>query len=391
LFWLPGIGNSAGSRYTYPMPGHYFNHHSQIMGDWWDRWSFIRQWWRLYGDDPKLAPPYYPTLRRALEPARNPHLARLSPLFVKTEALPRRRTPSPYGLDAAGGDQPVAMSVLLADPRREDRTAYLSLLRCRNDADSFKKHFEFMMELLGSRGYSRVIGPIGLSPHLEAGLLQDSWNVIPPLHTPYAPPYLPEILESRLRPLARSQLYHLDIPPELPPAPPAWAKLAPLDPQRLATDLLPLLVTAIPTRPDFPPPDAAEAAFLLRWWGQGPLLGWLAEVGAQPVGFTLFQPDLSPRLRLAKGGRNLLWRVWLNWPKHRPTQHGRVLFGTVLPPWQGQGIGQQLLHQVQQTAQQQGWRSLIFGPFPMTAPTAKFIKRCGAKAQQSYLLYQKEL
>jgi GNAT superfamily N-acetyltransferase len=283
------------------------------------------------------------------------------------------------------------MSIILADPRRHDRTAYWGLLRCRNDAESFKRHLEFVMELLGSRGYSRLFGPTGLSPHLEAGLLQDSWDVIPPLHTPYAPPYLPEIVERWLRPLARSQLYHLDIPPELPSDPPVRAKLIPLDPQRLATDLLPLLAAAIPTRPDFPPPDTDEATFLLRRLGQWPLIGWLAEVDGQPVGFTLLQPDLAPRLRLAKGGRNLLWRIWLNWVKHRSVQQGRVPFGTVLPGWQGQGVGSQLLHQAQQTARQQGWRRLIFGPLPMTATTVKFIKKHGAIARQTYLLYQKEL
>jgi len=373
------------------MSGRYFNHRNQIIRDWWGRWSFVWQWWHLYGGDPKLAPPYYPTLRRELEPTRNSHLARLSPLFIKTEALPRRRSPSPYGLDSAAWDQPVAMSVFLADPRRQDRTAYWGLLRCRNDAESFKRHLDFIMEILGSQGYARLIGPMGLSPHLQAGLLQDSWDVIPPLHTPYAPPYLPEVVESAMRPLARSQLYHLDILPGLPPAPPARAKLTPVDPQRLATDLLPLLAAAATTRPDFPLPDPDEAAFLLRWLGQWPVIGWLAEIDEKPVGFTLLQADLSPRLRQAKGGRNPLWRVWLAWANRRPTQHGRVLFGTVLPPWQGQGIGRQLLYQAQQTAHQHGWRSLIFGPLPMTAPTVKFIKSYGAIARQTYLLYQKEL
>ncbi|MBN1217876.1 MAG: hypothetical protein JXM69_03020 [Anaerolineae bacterium] len=130
-----------------------------------------------------------------------------------------------------------------------------------------------------------------------------------PLHTPYDPPYMPEIVGLVMRPFARSQLYQLDIPLELPPAPARPAKLLPLVPHRLTTNLLPLLAAACPTWADFPPPDAAETAFLFRWVGRWPLFGWLAEVNQQPVGFILLQPDLAPYLRRAKGGHNLLWRV----------------------------------------------------------------------------------
>jgi GNAT superfamily N-acetyltransferase len=373
----------------------YFNHYHHIAENWWERRNFTVNWWRLYAGDPKWAPPHYPTLRRALEPAHNSHLARLNPLFVHTEALPKRQqSSSPYATALDGWstfERPVAATVVLFDPRRRDNTAYLSLLRCANDAGTLKRLLKYLIESLGARGYRRIIGPVGLSPHLDTGLLQDYWQVVPPLHTPYNPPYMPEIVGLVLRPLGRSQLYHLEISPELPPAPPARAKLLPLEPARLAGDLLPLLAAACPTWADFPPPDVEEAAFLLRWLGRWPLHGWLAEVDTQPVGFILLQPNLAPRLRLAKGGRNLLWRAWLAWASSRPVRHGRVLYGAVLPEWQGQGIGRQLLHQALLTAHQQGWHSLTFGPFPTMAPVVKFLKRHGAEPRQSYLLYQQEL
>jgi GNAT superfamily N-acetyltransferase len=370
----------------------YFNHHTQIAGGWWDRRSFVVNWWRMYKDDPRWVPPYYPTLRRELEPARNDHLARLNPLFAQTDALPRRRrSSSPYGSwDGAAFDRMVAATVMLGDSRRRDDTAYLALLHCVNDIGSLERLLTDLIEPLAARGYHRLIGPTGLSPHLGTGLLQDYWDRLPPLHTPYDPPYMPEIAGIVLRPFARSQLYHLAVPPERPPAPPTPAKLRPLEPDRLAKDLLPLLVAACPTWADFPPPDAEEAAFLLRWVKHWPLHGWLAEVAEQPVGFILLQPDLASRLRLARGGRNPLWRVWLAWASRRPVRHGRVLFGAVLPDWRGQGIGRQVLHQALLTARQHGWQSLTFGPFPTVSPGAKFLKRNGAKAQQSYLLYQQE-
>ncbi|MBN1993939.1 MAG: GNAT family N-acetyltransferase [Anaerolineae bacterium] len=369
----------------------YFNYHSQIATSRWERRSFIHDWWRLYADDPKWAPPYYPLLRQELEPGRNSHLARLDPLFVKTEALPRRQKNSPYTWSGAIFERMVAATIVLGDSRRQDHAAYLGLLRCANEVESLERLLKYVAETLAGSGYRRVIGPTGLSPHLNSGLLQDYWDRLPPLHTAYAPPYMPETVGLVMRPLARSQLYHLNVPPPPPSVPALPAKLLPLEPLRLATDLLPLLAAACPTWANFSPPDAREAAFLLRRVKPWPLSGWLAEIDEQPPGFVLLQPDLAPRLRLAKGGRNLLWRAWLAWAGRRPVSHGRVLYGAVLPNWQGRGIGRQLLHQALQTAHQQGWQSLTFGPFPTAALGGKFLKRYGVQPGQSYMLYQYEL
>jgi GNAT superfamily N-acetyltransferase len=122
-----------------------------------------------------------------------------------------------------------------------------------------------------------------------------------------------------------------------------------------------------------------------------PLFGWLAQIKAEPVGFVLLQPDLTVRMRRAGGGRNPLWRLWLSWAARRPVRQGRVLFMGVLPARHGQGIGKRLLHQAMQTAHQQGWQSLTFGPLPGVAPAVGFLERHGAEARQSYVLYQGEL
>ncbi len=369
----------------------FFNHSSHIAHSWWDRRSFVAAWWGIYARDPYWVPPYYPGLRRILEPGGDSHLARLSPLLIHTEALSKRHskgTPDPtIGL----WEMPVAATVALADPRRQDSVAYLALLRCINHADSLKRLLEAAAESLRARGYRQVVGPTGLSPHLGSGLLQDYWNQIPPLHTPSNPPYMPEIADIVMRPVTRRQLYHLEIPPELPALPPARADLLPLDPARLAADLLPLLAAACPrSRADFVPPDGEEATFLLRWLGSWPLFGRLAEVEREPVGFVLLQPDLAPLLRRTQGGRNQLWRLWLAWAGQRRVRRGRILYGAVLPAWRGQGIGRQLLHQALQVGQQQGWQSLSIGPLPTTAPGGRFLKDHGAEPRQSYLLYRWE-
>lgn len=378
----------------------YFNHVTQIAQSRWERRRLLVKWWRMYADDPGWVPPYCPLLRRELEPGHNPHLARMAPTFFYTEALPRRRTAirrDPWlvsDLSAIGllYERPVVATVALCDPRRQDGTAYLALLRCVNHVESLEHALDDLAETLWAKGRRRMIGPVGLSPYLETGVLEDYWNQVPPLHTSYNPPYLPEIIDCLLQPLSSGRLYHLEIPPELPPSPPVRAQLTPLDPARLATDFLPLMEAACSIWTDFPPPDAEEVKFLLRWVGCWPLYGWLAQVDGQPAGFVLMQPDVAPMLRRANGGRNPLWWLWLAWRGRRPVCQGRVLYGAVSPQWTGQGIGRQLLHQVLVVGCQQGWRSVSIGPVPDGASaTYAFLERHGAQPCQTYRLYQRDL
>jgi len=376
----------------------HFNCSSRIAESRWERRRFLADWWRIYAGDPYWAPPYYPTLRRALEPAHNPHLARMTPIFIQAEALSRRQTQA--GRDTwsssawSGGlgfGHTVAAAVALCDPRREDGAAYLALLHCVNDADSLEFLFYKLAEALWTRGRRRLLGPMGLSAYLEPGALEDHWNHLPPLHTAYNPPYLPEILHSLMETLTSSRLYHLEIPKELPPSPPGPAELSPLEPARLAADLLPLLAVACSPWSDFPPPDAAEGAFLMRWLGHWPLCGWLAEVAGEPAGFVLLGPDVAPPLRRADGGRFPPWRLWLAWRSRRRLQGGRLLYAAVSPPWQGQGLGRQLLRHALATGHQLGWRTLSIGPVPTTAPAAAFLERHGASPRQTYRLYRVNL
>ena len=121
------------------------------------------------------------------------------------EALPRRRTASDYsggtGFGGAFMEEPVAATVMLADERRQDGTAYLSLLHCVNDNETLERLLGAVMENLWEAGCQRVIGPTGLSPHLQSGALQNFFHLAPPLHTPYNPPYVPELLESVMEPI----------------------------------------------------------------------------------------------------------------------------------------------------------------------------------------------
>jgi GNAT superfamily N-acetyltransferase len=210
---------------------------------------------------------------------------------------------------------------------------------------------------------------------------------LPPLHTPYNPPYLADLLASTMEPCAESVLYHQALPPAVtPPAGPA--RLTPLEPRRLAQDLLPLLVASTVGNEVFPAPDVDEAELLLLWLSALPLAGWVAELQEAPVGFVLVQPDLARLLRRVDGGRNWAARAYAAWRKSAPVRTGRLLFGAVDPAWRGRGVGRQLWQQVLHYACAQGWQSLACGPMAPDSAAAEFLAAVGARPGQRYTLYE---
>ena len=384
----------------------YFNFSHHLAEGRWERSSFASKWWHSFSRDPHWVPPDYLTFRRELEPGRNPHLARMSPRFIYTTAMSRRKvTPRyresfPLGeslLENIPSEQIVAICLVLSDPRRADRAAHLALLHCTNDLESLERLLDFAATLAAEEGCQRLLAPAGLSPHLGTGLLENQWNRLPSQYTPYNPPYLPELVSGVMEPIAASRLYHLDVPTgqniaafDQPSA--SRAKLVPFEPARLSGDLLPLLAHACPSWAGFPPLDREEAAFIIRWIHRWPLIAWLAVFAERPIGFVLLQPDLAPPLRRAKGGRTLFWRAWLNRAGLKPAAQGRILFGGVLPEWRGRGTGSQLLRQALLTAREQRWQTISIGPLPEVASEAvSFLEHRGALPQQHYRLYQQEL
>lgn len=369
------------------MGNNFFNYDVNVASGRWDRWTFLRHWWHFYKRDPYWVPPAYRELQQVLR-GRHPHLARLSPRYLHLEALPRPHGPGLSGSYAAAGGwaRPVAATALLHDPRRRDGAHTLSLLRCANDEETLKRLLEAAAEESGARA---VVGPTHLSPYLGAGVLASHWSELPPLHTPYNPPYLPELLDAMMEVAGIARLYQITVSAggerETRTGP---ATLQPLQPERLADELLPLLVAACAPWSAFPAPDSAEASFLLRWLGRWPLSGIVAVVQEEPAGFVLLQPDLAPRLQRAGGGRNLLWRLWLQRTALGPAAQGRLLFGAVLPHWRGEGIGSQLLASTLAHARQQGWQQITVGPLPEGTAAGDFLRRREALPRQDYRFYR---
>ncbi|HEX7976822.1 MAG TPA: GNAT family N-acetyltransferase [Anaerolineales bacterium] len=384
----------------------FFNYKNTIAESRGERNQFASIWWRWFAGDPRWVPPEYALFRRALEPGASPYLDRMALRGIYASAMPRLARMEPfaasYGLRSGviGGlntDRSVSATLTLGDTRRPD-TAYLAWPHCVNDLASLERLLDLVSEDLAGRGFRRIIGPTGLSPHLGSGCLLDGWDRLPPLYTPYAPPYLPEMLDGLLEPLENGRLFELEIqsgqaaePERSPCMLVAGLDILPLEPSRLAGDLLRLFAPCCASWQSFAPPEADEAAFLLSWTGRWPSQAWLAQVRGQPVGFVLVQPDLASHLKRARGGRSLFWRTWLTRTARLHVRQGRLLFGGVLPAWRGRGIGSVLLQQAEQAAAKQGWERLISGPFAVGSSAAVFLERRGGQARQHYRLYQAEI
>lgn len=364
----------------------YFNFGLHTAVSPWDRRTFLDYGRRIYGSDPRWMPPDARTIHSAIDPARNPHLARLNPSLLYFDGLRREERPQ-VGRGLTMFETPLVTAILLQDLRRRDRAAYLARLHCANSKEAFLVFQDRLIEELAKQGFRRLIGPTSLSPHLGSGALESHWNRPPPQHTPYNPPYLPEILARRMTPIAQSGLFHFVVPSERPSATQSPATLQPLNPAQLSGELLPVLATACQNPAGFAPPDGLEAEFWRRWLGPQ-LHGWVAWVDGDPVGLVLLLPDLADRLRRFRGGRGL-WRLALTAVEKRPVRAGRLLLGGVLPHWRNRGIGQQLWRQTIRTAQDTGWQQLTIGPVWLEDTAVAWLQKQNATPQQTYQLYER--
>jgi GNAT superfamily N-acetyltransferase len=368
----------------------YFNYTTHWATDWWARRTFVHTWWRLNADDPRWLPPNYAAWRRLVVRTDTPYWQRVAAQPVYLEALPCRRQPAhlqnnqPTFIDAVF-EQPIAAAVLLCEPTPA-ATAYLGMFHCINDEESLDYLLGVVMERAAEAGCTRLVGPSGLLPGWGGGALLNHFDRLPPLHTPYNPPYLADLLAASMEVCQEQML--LSLPVTGAAAVTGPAVLTPLALHDLAGVYLPLLIAALAPHSDTAELSTEAAALLLQWIGVYPVTGWLAKVEGAPAGFIVVQPDLAPLVRRTGGGRWLPWRWYGAWARRHPARRGRLLFGAVTPIWRRRGVGRQLLAQALHYAAAAGWLELICGPFTDTTPVVAWLQRIGARAEQHYALFE---
>lgn len=374
----------------------YINYSTQLADGWWERRSFVRQWWSIYQSDRRWAPFLYQQLYNDLVTTSDPYLTQHQSFLLSLEALPRSQRSKEGGYDlpsVATMEQKVAAVVGQIDSTRTDGTAYAALLHCINHEETMERLYAACLEQIAGYECFRLVGPTGLSPHdPRTGVLCNSFDRIPPFFTPYNPPYVSELFELVMTPLLEMRLYHIDLAGGQfsQPDQRTTERIERVDPQRLIGDLFPLFQSAYLDHPEFAPPETREAAYLLRQWNCAPLTALTLWSDDSPIGFVLLQPDLGKALYRTKGGRGLLQRLWLHWQVRQPVQAGRLLVGTVQAEWRRQGLGKQLWQAALKFASEQGWRHLSIGPILEDSEASAFLEAMGAQPEQRYRIYASE-
>ncbi|MCS6827452.1 MAG: GNAT family N-acetyltransferase [Caldilinea sp.] len=368
----------------------YFNYVTHWPADWWGRRAFSAAWWKIYADDPRWSPPHIAAWNFLVCGGAAYH-RRVTARLLYMEALPRRARapgafPSQPAIAGAVFEEPVAAAIVLCEPSAQG-TLYLSMLHCVNDEETLDRLLEAALEYGAEMNCTRLVGPVDIVPGWNDGALINCFHLSPPLHTPYNPPYLADLLGARMTSSYQTVLLHLPVnaPPEPDDGP---ATLRPASPAELTGALSPLLAAALAPHSGTTPLTADAAELLVRWISFHPTAGWIALIEKEPVGCIYVQPDLASLLQRFHGGRPLWLRPFLPLTRRWRTPRGRLLFGGVDPARRRRGVGRQLLRQALRFAAAAGWRTLVCGPFVASSPAVTCLQRAGAQIEQRYELFE---
>jgi GNAT superfamily N-acetyltransferase len=276
-----------------------------------DLGAFIELPFRLYRGDTRWVPPLRREQRRFLR--SNPFFE-----FGSVQLFLARRHGRVVGRVAA-----------VDNPRHNEvhggRDGFFGLFECVDDVAVAEALFGAAERWLAARGLDTVLGPVSFSTNDECGMLVEGFDRPPMLLTAYNPDHYPVLVEKCGFTTAKD-LWAWELPPGAPP--PRVARLVEvarrdkgitvrrLDPRDMTaeiTRLKALYNSAWEHNWGFVPMTdrefehlAARLKPILR-----PELCLFAEVGGQPIGFTLAVPDANEALRRAGGRTNplSLWRV----------------------------------------------------------------------------------
>lgn len=365
----------------------YFNHVARWHTGRWGRYEWRHAWWRFYRNDPRWSPPDYSTFVHVTDPQR-PHWQQVSQQALSLAALARSAENSGRGIQlatSAFSETTVAATLVQIDPSLE-ATAHLALLRCANDEETLERLLAGALSFAGEHGRTQLIGPTGLLPAWQSGALTDHFHMTPPLHTPYNPPYLSDVLAGVMEAWQETVLLMCPVRVAA-PEPDNSIAVTGLEPGRLTSDCLDLLNEALNPDGVWPRLDSAAAALLLQMLLPYPMAGWVASSAGRPIGIALVQPDLAAVMRRAGGARNWVGRAYAAWAKRRPVRRGRLLLGAVARDWRGRGIGAQLWQHVCVHAAAAGWTTISAGPLVADGAGAAFLIARGAAPAQHYTTY----
>jgi GNAT superfamily N-acetyltransferase len=363
-----------------------------------ERDAFIKFQWEIYANDPAWVPPLIIERKKFLDRKRHPFYRHGdAALFLarKNGKIAGRITAS---------DDPNYNSL------HETNVGCFGLFECIDDQEVATALFDAAVSWLRNKGRTEMMGPIDYSTNYVCGLLIDGFRFPPTILTAHNPPYYSELIESCGFTKAKD-----------------WYAWWFADPSKAAMHLR-RLATRLKTRGSVTirPADLKNLRdesrrlrqiFNQAWeknWGFVPFteaeiefmteelkplivpeFAWIAEIGNEPVGFTLCLPDINVVLRDLNGrltrfglptGLIKLLRY-----KNR-VQKGRLIALGVVQKYRRAGIAEMLVLRVmEETMIKRG----ITGELSMTLEDNfminRFLKAIGAEQYKTYRIYSESI
>ncbi len=363
-----------------------------------ERSAFIKFPWRIYVNDPAWVPPL---------------------IIERKDFLDRKRHPFYQHGDAAlflarKNGEIVGRIMASDDPNynalHQSNVGCFGLFECINDHDVAAALFERAASWLREKGRTGIMGPIDYSTNYVCGLLIDGFQFSPTILTAHNPPYYRELIESGGFTKAKDWYAWWFADPGRAVAQlrrlgarfngrcPATIRSANLKNLRDESRRLRQIYNqAWEKNWGFVPFTEAEIQFMTK--ELKPLLvsefAWVAEVGNEPVGFTLCLPDINVILtqlngRLTRFGLPIGLIKLLLYKKR--VRQGRLIALGVVEKYRRAGIAEMLVLRVmEETMVKRG----ITGELSMTLEDNfminRFLEAIGAERYKTYRIYSKSI
>jgi GNAT superfamily N-acetyltransferase len=363
-----------------------------------DRDAFIKFQWRIYANDPVWVPPLIIERKIFLDRKRHPFYRHGdAALFLA------RQNGEIVGRIMAS-DDPNYNSL------HQSNVGCFGLFECIDDRNVAAALFEAAVNWLRKKGRTEMMGPIDYSTNYVCGLLIDGFQFAPTILTAHNPPYYRELIEGCGFTKAKD-----------------WYAWWFADPAKAVTHLRrfaervrrrwPVTIRSANLKNireesrrlrqiynqaweknwGFVPFTEAEFEFMTR--EMKPLLvpefAWIAEMGNEPIGFTLCVPDINVALRHLNGRLTRfgfpIGLIKLLFYKRR-IRKGRLIALGVIEKYRRAGVAEMLVLRVmEETMIKRG----ITGELSMTLEDNfminRFLEAIGATKYKTYRIFKRIL
>jgi GNAT superfamily N-acetyltransferase len=260
-----------------------------------------------------------------------------------------------------------------SDKRHGLRRGCFGFFDCCDRLDVAALLLEAAESLAREHGCNELLGNVNLTAMQQMGVMTEGFARLPYIDQVYSPPWLPGLLERcgyrpefgmttfELR-LAEARTDALHQAAEAATVRQRNVRLLPVrwwQFRQQMRDTCDILNAGFAQNPLFVPLTHAEFWFQAgeMLWIMDRHISLIAEVDGQPAAVVVCIPDLNPLLRAT--GSRLHWTTPWHYLRHRLRRdRAVVIFYSVVPSAQGQGLNSLLLHELLQRLKQRGYRSL---------------------------------